>query len=184
VAARHWQDVIWRQYGAAIDTLEGAIHSCPDDLWQARLYHEPFDPRFGEYWSIAYHACFWLDYYLTPSPDEYTPPPPFTLAELDPDGVLPDRVYTRAELLGYLRHGRDKCRTRIYALSDSELLDPTAIRADWRDMSVAESMLYTMRHVQEHAAQLSLFLGQQETQGPGWVSRARDDSALPDLPRG
>ena len=31
----------------------------------------------------------------------------------------------------------------------------------------------SMRHVQEHAAQLNLFLGQKEVPAPGWVGRAR-----------
>ena len=40
-------------------------------------------------------------------------------------------------------------------------------------MSVAELLLYNMRHVQEHAAQLSLFLGQRAGSAPGWVSKAK-----------
>jgi hypothetical protein len=41
-------------------------------------------------------------------------------------------------------------------------------------VSYFELQLYNLRHVQEHAAQLHLFLGQHvpETTG-GWVARAR-----------
>jgi hypothetical protein len=38
-----------------------------------------------------------------------------------------------------------------------------------------ELLLYNMRHVQEHAAHLNLFLGQRTGSGPGWVTRARSE---------
>jgi hypothetical protein len=40
--------------------------------------------------------------------------------------------------------------------------------------------LYTMRHVQEHAAQLSLFLGQHGVPGESldWVAQAQDEAGL------
>jgi hypothetical protein len=40
-------------------------------------------------------------------------------------------------------------------------------------MSLAELLLYNMRHIQEHAAQLSLFLGQKVGSAPGWVAKAQ-----------
>ncbi len=33
--------------------------------------------------------------------------------------------------------------------------------------------MYNMRHVQEHAAQLNLILGQKIASAPGWVTRAK-----------
>ena len=45
-------------------------------------------------------------------------------------------------------------------------------------MSIAELLLYNMRHVQEHAAQLSLMLGQRVGSAPGWV--ASEKSKLSD----
>ena len=43
-------------------------------------------------------------------------------------------------------------------------------RLDWPEMSVAELLLYNMRHVPEHAAQLDLLLGQRVGSAPGWVA--------------
>ena len=37
-----------------------------------------------------------------------------------------------------------------------------------------ELQLYSMRHVQEHAAQLNLVLGQHGVTGQDWVPKARD----------
>jgi hypothetical protein len=39
-------------------------------------------------------------------------------------------------------------------------------------MSVAELLLYNMRHVQEHASQLNMLLGQRIGSAPGWVGQA------------
>jgi hypothetical protein len=164
---------VWEQFGAAIDMLGDVIRACPDELWQARLYDEKeLPPEFAEFWYISSHVIFWLDYYLSEPVELYVPPPPFTLNELDPAGLLPERIYTRAELLTYLQHARDKCRLSLAGMSGTEL---ARMRTDWPGMSALGSLIYTLRHVQEHAAQLSLFLGQRNMYSPGWVSKARDE---------
>jgi hypothetical protein len=43
----------------------------------------------------------------------------------------------------------------------------------WGEVNFVELLLYNMRHVQEHASQLCLILGQQVGSAPGWVGRAR-----------
>jgi uncharacterized damage-inducible protein DinB len=40
-------------------------------------------------------------------------------------------------------------------------------------MSVAELLLYNMRHVQHHAAQLNLILRQKIDSAPNWVSKTK-----------
>lgn len=166
-----WNTSVWRQFGAAIDMLDNALRACPDELWQERLYNErSVQPEFAEFWYVVYHTLFWLDFYLSDSAEGFAPPAPFTRSELEA-GLLPERVYTKAELQSYLEHGRNKCRARLEALVDA--LVPQQSRPDWPDMSVAELLLYNMRHVQEHAAQLSLFLGQKVGTAPGWVSKAQ-----------
>jgi len=47
-------------------------------------------------------------------------------------------------------------------------------------MSYVELQLYNMRHVQEHAAQLSLFLGRHgiPDEALDWVPRAKDEAGL------
>ena len=172
-----WNTIVWHQFGAAIDMLDNALHACPDELWQERLYSEQAgQPGFAEFWYIAYHALFWLDFYLSDSAEGFAPPAPFTFTEFDA-GLLPERVYTKAELQTYLEHGRRKCRSQLETLSD--LLIPQGVRPDWPDMSVAELMLYNMRHIQEHASQLNLFLGQKVGSAPGWVGKVRSkDSSV------
>ena len=161
---RLWSAITWSQFGAAIDMLERAGRFCPDELWRDRSQQQP-------YWSIAYHALFWLDLYLSGAVEGFTPPAPFTLDELDPAGLLPERPYTKDELLAYLAHGRQKCRTTIEALTDEQAR--RLCRFSWGEVSFAELLLYNMRHVQEHAAQLSLILGQTIGWASGWVAQAK-----------
>jgi len=166
-----WKAVIWHQFGATIQMLENALRACPDELWREHLHSESStQPEFAEFWYVAYHCLFWLDFYLSDSIEGFTPPAPFTLSEFDA-GLLPDRVYTKDELLIYLEYGRNKCRTRIKTLTDE--MAPQRCRTDWPEMSVAELLLYNMRHVQEHAAQLNLMLGQRVGSAPGWVSKEK-----------
>jgi hypothetical protein len=159
-----WKDATWGQFGAAIDTLESAIVACPEELWGDREAQP-------EFWALAFHTLFYLDYYLSGPEKGFAPPPPFGLEELDPAGVLPPRVYTKAELLAYLEYGRRKCRTVIGALDEEHARRPCGFAR--RDMSVAELLLYVMRHVQHHAAQLNLILRQRSGSAPGWVGRTK-----------
>lgn len=157
---------IWQQFGAAIDTLENAINACPDHIWSDRAARP-------EYWYLAYHTLFFLDLYLSDSRDGFAPPEPFTLDELDPAGLLPDRVYRKEELLSYLAHGRAKCKARIEALSDGEQASRHTF--GWITFGPVEALLYNLRHVQHHAAQLNLILRQRVDSAPDWVARANDE---------
>ena len=48
-----WREILWRQFGAAIDTLQNAIDACPEELWQARLWYESdLQPEFVEFWYL------------------------------------------------------------------------------------------------------------------------------------
>jgi hypothetical protein len=156
--------IVWSQFGAAIDMLENAIRLAPPNVWG-----DGSKPM--EFWYVAYHTIFFLDYYLSDTSEGFAPPAPFSLSELDPEGVAPDRVYSKEELLGYLGHGRDKCRRTLAALTDEAAAAPC--RFERRDMSVMELHLYNMRHVQHHAAQLNLLLRQTIDSAPGWVGKAR-----------
>jgi hypothetical protein len=167
-----WKTAIWQQFGAAIDTLDNALRACPDQLWQERMWDNPNEQaEFSQTWYIAYHTLFWLDLYLSGSVEGFAPPAPFTLDELDPAGVLPERPYSKEELLKYLEHGRRKCRATIEALTDEKARQ--ACKFTWGEVSFAELLLDNMRLVQEHAAQLNLFLGQKAGWAPRWVTKPK-----------
>lgn len=160
-----FKTIIWQQFGAAIDTLENAIVACPEKLWSDRS-------RRPEYWYLVFHTLFWLDFNLSDSPKEFSPPAPFGLEEMDPTGIIPERPYTKDELLTYLEHCRKKCRARIEALTKEKAHQRWVFGSV--DLSMGELLLYNMRHVQHHAAQLNLILRQTIDSAPRWVFKAKN----------
>jgi hypothetical protein len=162
---------LWQQFGAAIDMLENALLACPDGLWEEALWDEGAETNgFAQFWYLTYHTLFWLDLYLSGSEEGFSPPAPFTHFELDPAGVLPEEPYSKAALQTYLAHCRQRCRGTIEALTDARAA--ALCRFGWGEVPFQELLLYNLRHVQEHATQLSLFLGQRTGAAPGWVGRA------------
>lgn len=163
---------LWRQFGAAIDMLENALQTCPDEVWISNIWNgRSQPPASSQFWYITYHTLFWLDLYLTGSIDGFTPPTPFNLDEIDPAGLYPERAYTKAELQSYLEHGRKKCRETIQGMTDTQACQ--LCRFSWGEVSYAELLLDNMRHVQEHAAQLNLFLGQRLGISSHWVAQTK-----------
>jgi hypothetical protein len=157
------KDMIWSQFGASVDMLENAIDACPDELWGGHSQQV-------EFWYLVYHTLFWLDFYLTESPEDFNPPTSFTLSELDPEGVLPDRVYTKTEMLNYLSHGRKKCKLTIENMSEEKAKKHYVFGTIY--MNFGELLLYNMRHVQHGAAKLNLILRQKTDSSPKWVKKA------------
>jgi len=146
--------------GAAIESLEKAINECPDEHWGDLSHHT-------EFWYVAYHTIFWLDFYFSGSMKNFSPPAPFSLSEMDPSGLLPDRVYTKEELLTYLNHGRNQFKKAVESLTDEGADEKFSFGSV--DLSFAELILYKIRHVQHHAAQLNLILRQKTDSAPRWV---------------
>lgn len=158
--------MLWRQFAIAIDALGDALRNCPYDLWEKQLWKDEPDqwvaPGFSTFWYLGYHTLFWLDLYLTGAEEGFVPPAPFDLVEMNAGEVLP-RTYTREELLGYLELCRHRCEETIGAMTSEQA--NRLCQFAWGELSFAELQLYTMRHVQEHAAQLHLFLA-------GWKSNS------------
>lgn len=156
--------LIWQQHGAAIDMLRNAIEACPDDQWGGQ----------SNFWYLAFHTSFWNDYYLsdTPMEKDYRPPHPFTQSEFQ-DGVRPDRVYSKEEVIGLLEHGRQRLRSHLQQSSDEYLFDNRFV-SEYVDFSLFELLLYNLRHVQHHAAQLNMLLRQGGSVPPDWVSRTEE----------
>jgi hypothetical protein len=164
-----WRASTWKQFGAAIDMLEDTIRLCPDHLWTAVLWKDPDDERYGQFWFVAYHTLRWLDLYLTGTMEGFAPPPPFI------QGALPELPYTKDQILGYLRACRTKCQSTLEELTDEQAQHRCVF--EWMEPTFLELQMYSMRHVQEHAAQLSLVLGQHDVMGLDWIASARGKDA-------
>jgi hypothetical protein len=174
-----WSTALWPQFGAAIDMLDNALLACPASLWTQRLWRDSpppeFPPQFADFWYVTFHALVWLDLYLSGVPEEeFAPPAPFVQGVLDSAEAVPEQPYTKEELRAYLASMRRKCHATLVALTDEQARQPiTYPWSEGQPISYLELQLYNMRHVQEHAAQLSLFLGQHGISGADLNSVAR-----------
>jgi len=157
------KESIWKQFGASIDMLENAIIFCPTEHWDT-------DRKF---WYNAFHCLFFLDYYLTMDPKTFSPPPPFSLSEFE--DVMPERVYSKQELLFYLQSNREKCRTLLSGLTEKKLSERWVNVSGTMNYPVLEILIYNIRHVQHHAAQLNLLLRQTINDAPDWIFQAKGD---------
>ncbi|MFH2054798.1 MAG: DinB family protein [bacterium] len=155
---------LWQQFGAAIDMLDNAILTCPEDLWSGpQLFPEP--------WQLVHHTLFWLDLYLYGAVEGFKPPAPFALEELDPSGIFPETVYTIEQLRDYLHSCREKCRKIIFELDDESAA--RRCRFPWGEVSYFGLLIYNLRHVQHGAAQLNLLLRQSIDRAGKWVGVAK-----------
>ena len=155
---------LWQQFGASIDMLENAITACPNELWNE-------EPTFCQ---LSHHTLFFLHYYLcdeTPDEEQYTPPPPFTKSEFEDTPTF--TWHTQKELLNYAKLGRQRLHKQLSENTGEELLTKRFVNA-YKDFTLFELLLYNMRHVQHHTAQLNLLLRQKGIIPPDWVSRNKE----------
>jgi len=167
------KESVWSQFGASLDMLKDTITLCPDDFLSSNK----------RFFYILYHTLLFLDYYLTNPPKDFSPPLPFTIKEPPDlpedaiDDIIPDRMYDRQELLAWLRAGRDKAYQVIANLTEETIdnrwkEDEEDVSPPVMDYSILEILLYNMRHVQHHTAQLNMLLRQGINVAPGWKGRA------------
>lgn len=155
--------IVAGQYGAAFGMLENAIRSCPDALWATGAR----DRAFG---YLVYHTIFWHEFYLAEAPDGFVPKAPFDLGEMDPAGVYPDPLPAKAELLAALDRARNAMFAKVAALTDAQLDEPSVFARI--GITRGEMLLYDMRHVQHHTAQLNWILRDHGIEPPKWVRTA------------
>ncbi len=78
-------------------------------------------------------------------PEKFSPPAPFTFSEFTDE--LPERVYTREELLNYLHVNREKCRLLIAGLTEGALNGRWINISGTMNYSVLEILLYNIKPV-------------------------------------
>lgn len=164
------QESLWNQFGASIDMLTNVIQNCPDNYWitNKRFYY------------VAYHSVVLLDYYLSIPPSDFSPMLPFSLTEKEqrpPESVgdmIPDKIYTKEELINYLQASRVKCKQLIDGLADTDNLHLRFSEGNQEgdmDYPVLEILLYNMRHTQHHTGQLHLMMRQDLDKHMHWAFR-------------
>jgi hypothetical protein len=173
-----FRQVLWTNFAGAIDMLSGIISLCPEELWMKEK----------KLFFMAYHTSIFLDYYLSSPVKNFSPVLPYTLIAPDQmpedaiDDVIPDRHYSKEEMLVWLIAVRAKCKNLILQSSDEQL------KAKWIteeeidlhglcpsivvNYSLLEIIFYNFRHVQHHVGQLNSMLRQKAGVAADWVAQA------------
>jgi DinB superfamily len=146
----------------ALRLLEAALTDCPDDLWEADLWPDEAPtgptPRGGLHgsapWFLAYHALSTLDYDLSAEFEPWAPPQPFD----ENTYAFPNRVFTKAELLGYIDYCRRRVRLTLAALTEDAAARPLPDTHRYHGMLYGVIVGRVPLHVLEHAAQIRQFL--------------------------
>ena len=165
------KESLWKQFGASIDMLGNAIELLPEQQWNTNR----------RFFYISFHTIVFLDYYLTIPAKDFSPRLPFTIndnweeVEGAVDDLVPGSNYTKKELLDYLHSCREKCYTIIASLNDEKVNERWIDESGRMNYSIVEILLYNMRHVQHHAAQLNMMLRQEINDAPKWVARTHRD---------
>src|SRR5271156_4795645 len=115
-------------FGGALALMEAALADCPDELWETDLWPDEAPtcptPHGGLHgsapWFLAYHAPSTLDYDLTAEFGPWEPPQPFD----ENTYSFPNRMFTKAELLGYIDYCRERVSETLDALSEETAARP------------------------------------------------------------
>jgi hypothetical protein len=168
-----YKDLIASQFEAALCTLDICIDRCPDESWDAPVANLAFC-------QAVFHVLFFTDYYLG-SEEQDLLQQPFhqqhkdyfrDYEELQPRKQ--ELLYDRPTTKSYLQHCRSKAADVIAAETAELLNGPSGFKA--REFSRAELHLYSIRHIQHHAAQLSLRLRLDHGVDVPWVGSGWRDA--------
>lgn len=159
------KEELWHQFGASLDMLRNAIEKCPEEIWGELTFEG------NQFWYIAYHTLFYIDCYSDEDPKNFHPPQPYNLSEYEYD-TLPERVFTKNELLDYENHCREKSRKLIASLTEEKAKKRWI--NEWKNYSYIEIIIYNMRHIQHHTGQLNMMIGKINKKLPIWVSQTKE----------
>jgi hypothetical protein len=140
-----WVGQLQREYGRALHTLAKVIDACPEPAWT-----RPFGPTV--FWHEVYHNLFWLANFVGPANHRFRRTP--FGADIDPRLFVdaPSAV-ARATIRGFLEQATRHVEQTFAALSDAQLTGPDGYDESDFD-SVAQRLLYELRHLQHHNGKL------------------------------
>lgn len=160
-----YQSLITDQFDAAFATLNECIEKCPDELW-----HQPVAKL--KFCQVAFHTLFYADVYSGTTLESLSGQPFHAehasefgnYEELKPEPQ--QATHEKSFVVAYLQHSRSKVKTVLAAETDESLARRPGF--DWLKFSRAEVHVYNIRHIQHHAAQLSLHLRLRTGEGVSW----------------
>jgi DinB superfamily len=146
-----FKQILAHQY----EVLNAGIDRCPEAAWDAPVGNLTFG-------QVAFHTLFFIDLYLGPDVESLRQQPFHRdnrrffrdYEELEPRRR--QHRYGRPAIKRYLDHVRQKATAVIPAETEESLQGPSGF--DWKKYNRAELHVTNIRHIQHHAAQLSLRL--------------------------
>jgi hypothetical protein len=146
----------------ALRLMEAALTDCPGDLWEMDLWPDEAPtgptPHGGLHgsapWFLAYHALLTLDYDLSAEFEPWEPPQPFD----ENTYAFPNRMFTKAELLGYIDYCRGRVRRTLDAITEDAAARPLPSAHRYHGMLYGVIVGRMPLHVLEHASQIRQFL--------------------------
>jgi hypothetical protein len=151
-----------RNFDDALRLMEAALADCPDTLWETDLWPDEAPmaqrPTGGLHgsapWFLGYHALTCLDYDLSGDFEPWAPPQPFD----ENTWSFPNRMFTKAELLGYVDYCRGRVRRTLDALTEEAATRPLPRTHRYHGILYVVNIGSIPMHVVEHASQIRQFL--------------------------
>ena len=161
------------QYEASLATLANCAENCPDEWWLEPVVELKFS-------QVVFHTLFFTDVYLGKDlaslKDQAFHQEHSAIfdgyEELEP--VRQKSIYDRSFIRSYFTHCRIKAAKVIAGESEDSLAHKPGF--DWLSFSRAEVHVYNVRHIQHHAAQLSLHLRLKIDESIDWQKSGWGDS--------
>jgi hypothetical protein len=167
------KQLLAQQFEAVFCMLNTCIVRCPDASWNALVGNQPFC-------QVAFHTLFFADYYLGPDAALFRDQPfhreneTFFADYEQLEDCEPVSLCEREAIKGYMLFCRKKASEVIASETEESLRKPA--RFERRDFSRAELHVYSIRHIQHHAAQLSLRLRLDADQDIPWIGSSWHDA--------
>jgi hypothetical protein len=151
-----------RNFDSALRLIEAALTDCPDELWETDLWPAEATtrqvPQGGLHgsatWFLGYHALTCLDYDIGGDFEPWVPPAPFD----ENTYAFPNRVFDKAELVGYIGWCQDRAHQVCETLTDDAALRPLPSTHRYAGTPYVEIVAGIPLHVVEHASQIRQFL--------------------------
>lgn len=155
------------QFEAALCTLNLCVERCPESAWNGPVVNYKFC-------QAVFHTLFFTDYYLGPDEQSFRTQlfhrehAAFFRDYEEFEDRAPVLLYDKPSTRTYLEFCRRKAAETMGAETEQSLGGPSGFER--RKTTRAELHVYNMRHIQHHAAQLSLRLRIDSQIDIPWVS--------------
>jgi hypothetical protein len=150
-----WKTITASQFEAALSMLNRCIEECSDAAWDGPVANLKFC-------QVVFHTLFYVDCYLGQDGKDFLQQPfhrehPEFFGDYEEmENRAQKQTYDRPTIVLYLEHCRRKVAEVIAAETPQSLAAQSGFY--WLPFPRAEVYIYNIRHVQHHAAQLSLCL--------------------------